>query len=236
MMKKSTIYPILIFVICLQTTVIHARKFDLVINGMGDPKADVKAVQKAVDRGGSILLKGSFDFGEKGKIEIKKDISIYGEKDAKGAPTTKIIGGLWSFHSPLPTQLPPAGQGPKITIHNIHFEGALWASISLPYIAGADIRNNKITNVKPIDNKIPYFGKDGIHRQQGIIFYPPYTLPKEYGKYQPGLISGNIIIADNLIDLSNEIPEKTGFLAQGILVVGATRALPDPQEIAFELQ
>lgn len=64
MMKKSTIYSILIFVICLQTTVIHARKFDLVINGMGDPKADVKAVQKAVDKGGSILLKGSFDFGK----------------------------------------------------------------------------------------------------------------------------------------------------------------------------
>ena len=221
-MKKSTIYSILIFVICLQTTVIHARKFGLVVNGMGDPKADVKAVQEAVDRGGSILLKGSFDFGEKGKIEITKDISIYGEKDAKGTPATKIIGGLWSFHSPLPTQLPPTGPGPKITIHNIHFEGALWASISLPYCGGADIRNNKITNVKPIDNKMPYFGKDGIHRQQGIIFYPLYTLPKEYGKYQPGLISGNIIVADNFIDLSNEAPEKT--VAQGILVVGATGA------------
>ena len=222
MKKKSTIFSIIIFMICLQATVINAAKFDLVIKGMGDPKADVKSVQKAVDQGGSILLKGTFNFGEKGKIEIIKDTIIHGEKDSEGAPATKIIGGLWSFHSPLPTQLPPTEPAPKITIHNIHFEGALWAPISLPYCAGADIRNNKINNVQPIDNKMPYFGKEGIHRQQGIIFYPPYTLPKEYGTYQPGLISGNIIVADNFIDLSNHIPEKT--IAQGILVVGATGA------------
>ena len=222
MKKISTIFSIIIFIICLKGAVINAAKFDLEIKGMGDPKADVKAVQQAVDKGGLILLKGTFNFGEKGKIEIIKDTIIHGEKDAEGAPATKIIGGLWSFHSPLPTQLPPKGPGPKITIQNIHFEGALWAPISLPYCAGADIRNIKITNVQPIDNKMPFFGKEGIHRQQGIIFYPPYTLPKEYGKYQSGLISGNIIVADNFIDLSNNIPEKT--VAQGILVVGATGA------------
>jgi hypothetical protein len=222
MKKIPTIFSIIIFISCLQGTVINAAEYGLVIKGIGDPEADVKAVQQAVDKGGLILLKGNFNFGEKGKIEIIKDTIIHGEKNAEGAPATKIIGGLWSFHSPLPAQLPPKGPGPKITIQNIHFEGALWAPISLPYCTGADIRNIKITNVKPIDNKMNYFGKDGIHRQQGIIFYPPYTLPKEYGKYYPGIITGNIIIADNFIDLENEIPEKT--VAQGVLVVGTTGA------------
>ena len=222
MKKLSIIFSIVILINCLQGTVINAAKFDLVIKGMGDPKADVRAVQKAVDQGGAILLKGAFNFGEKGKIEIRKDAIIHGEKDAEGTPATKIIGGLWSFHSPLPAQLPPTEPGPKITINNIHFEGALWAPISLPYCAGADIRNIKITNVQPIDNKMPYYGKEGIHRQQGIIFYPPYELPSSAAKYQPGLISGDIIVADNHIDLNNPIPEKT--VAQGILVVGSTGA------------
>jgi hypothetical protein len=222
MRRNATAFTMIIFVIFLQVTAIEAIGFDLVVKGTDDPKKDVSAVQQAVEQGGSILLKGTFNFGEKGKIEIINDVAIHGEKDAEGGATTKIVGGLWSFHSPLPKDLPPTGKAPKITIQNIHFEGALWAPISLPYCSGADIRSVKVTNVKPIDNKTPYFGKEGIHRQQGIIFYPPYTLPKEYGEYQPGLITGNIIIADNFIDLINPIPEKT--VAQGILVVGGTGA------------
>ena len=220
-MRKNTT-AIVIFMIFLQAAAANAIGSDLVVKGSDNPKTDVSAVQKAVDQGRSILLKGTFNFGEKGKIEITKDVAICGEKDAQGAPSTKIVGGLWPFHSPLPADLPPTRTAPKITIQHIHFDGALWAPISLPFCSGADIRSVKITNVKPIDNKMPYFGKEGIHRQQGIIFYPPYTLPKEYGKYQPGLITGNIIIADNFIDLNNQMPEKT--VAQGILVVGGTGA------------
>lgn len=213
---------IIIFIVCFQITAANAASYDSVVTGKGNPRTDVTAVQLALDNGSSVLLKGTFDFGKDGSVTITKDISIHGEIDAHGSPVTKILGGLWSFHSSLPSQLPPTEPGPKVAIYNIHFEGAFWAPVSLPYCAGADIRNNKITNVLPVDNKMPYFGKDGIHRQQGIIFYPPYTLPNEYGKYQPGLVAGNIIVSDNFIDLSNQIPQKT--VAQGILVFGATGA------------
>jgi hypothetical protein len=222
MNAKAVFFSIVLFLFCLQAIVCEASKYDLVVKGTGDPEIDVQSVQKAVDQGGTILLKGTFGFGEKGRIEITKNTIIQGEIDAKGAPVTKIVGGLWSFHSPLPTQLPPTKPGPRITIHNLHFEGALWSPVSLSYCAGAVIRNCKITNVQPIDNKRPYFGKDGIHRQQGIIFYPPYSLPEKSGKYLSGLISGDIIVADNFIDLNNQIPEKT--VAQGILIAGGTGA------------
>lgn len=222
-MKKNSIQlSLIIIMVILQTAVIHAERYDSVVTGKGDSAADIAAVQRAVDQGGSVLLKGHFDFGRGKNVSITKDVDIQGEIDESGTRTTTISGGLWSLHSPLPAILPPNRPGPKVTIRNIHFDGALWAPISLPYCSGADIINNKITNVLPIDNKMRFFGKEGVHRQQGIIFYPPYTLPNEYGKYQAGLISGNIIVTDNYIDLSNQIPEMT--VAQGILVVGATGA------------
>ena len=70
MNKKTTIFFVVLFMISLQATVINAAQFDLVITGSNDPKSDVNAVQKAVDQGGSILLLGTFNFGEKGKIVL----------------------------------------------------------------------------------------------------------------------------------------------------------------------
>jgi hypothetical protein len=178
------------------------------------------AVQKALDQGGSVLLKGTFDFGKDGKVKISKDVSIYGETNAQGAPITKIQGGFWTFQSTLPEQLPPLAPGPKIGIKGIHFEGALLSPISLPYCGGAEILNNKITKVKPVPGTV--FGKEGMYRHVGIALVPLFALPKEHQKYQPGLITGKIMIADNDIDLSNDIPEKT--MAQGVLIIGATGA------------
>jgi hypothetical protein len=221
-MKRMLIkFFIMVFIGCLQTSSMAAH-YDSVITGQGDPEADILAVRKAVDQGGAVLLKGTFDFGKNGKVHITKDINISGETDAQGDPVTKIKGGLWTFHSPLPTQLPPTEPGPMVTIRNIHFEGALWAPINLPYCGGATIVNNKITNVRPMAYEKPMFGKEGMYNQQGIIFVPLYTLPEESGIYQPGLVTGKIAVADNDIDLSTNIPEKT--MSQGVLMIGATGA------------
>jgi hypothetical protein len=197
-----------------------ADQYDSVVTGKGDPDSDIMAVQKAVDQGGSVLLKGIFDFGKDGRVKISKDVNIDGETDAQGAPVTKIQGGFWTFQSTLPEQLPPPAPGPKIGIQGIHFEGALWSPIFLPYCSGTKIINNKITKVRPIGGTV--FGKEGMYRHQGILLAPLFGLPKEHRKYQPGALTGTIIIADNDIDLSNDIPEKT--MAQGVLIIGATGA------------
>ncbi len=221
-MRREVIACFVVMFILGPHAPIMAVEYDSTITGKGDATADVAAVQKAVDQGGSILLKGVFDFGEKGRVNITKDVDIQGELDARGAPATKILGGMWTFHAPLPARLPPTAPGPKIGIRNIHFQGALWNAIHLNYSGGVDVVNNTITDVARMDTKTIYFGKEGIHRQQGIIFYPPYTLPKEHGKYMPGVITGTVTIADNHIDLSNDAPEAT--VGQGILVVGSTGA------------
>ena len=189
------------------------------IMGQNNPAVDPQAVQAAVTEGGAIVLKGTFDFGDKGMVNITKDVTIIGETNANGSPITKIKGGFWTFHSPLPPQRPPEVPGPKITIQNIHFDGALWCPIHLAYSSGATISNNKVTNLRPIPIPVPVFGKTGVFFQNAIICGTTYEQPKE-PKYQPGAFTGQLIIADNEMDMYNENPVNT--MAQGIFVIWTT--------------
>ena len=184
------------------------------VEGKNDPAVDVQAVQKAVDRGGTVLLKWRFDFGDKGSVTITKDVNVLGETDERGAPRTTIRGGHYAFHSPLTTQtLPPPG--PKITIKNIHFDGALWAPIRLAYASGVTIAGNRITGVRPH----PAPDRPQIGLQHGILVGTLLPMDRR-GQYQPGAVVGTVAIADNDIDLSTEAPTKT--MAQGIFVFGTT--------------
>ena len=122
----------------------NSYAYDSIITGQDNPELDVKAVQDAVDKGGSVLLKGMFDFGQKGQVNIKKNVEISGESDSNSNPITKIKRGFWTFHSPLPTtELPLPMPGPTIKIKNIHFDGAIWTPMHFPYISGAEISGNK---------------------------------------------------------------------------------------------
>ncbi len=201
-------------------SVSNAAAQQITIMGQNDPAADIQAVQKAVDQGGTILLKGTFDFGDKGRVNITKDVKIIGETDGGGKPVTKIKGGFWTFHSPLPSKLPPEVPGPKITIQGIHFDGAFWIPIHLAYSSGATISNNKITNVRPKSMDGPVLGKPGLNMQQGIACLSSLVQPTETRKYIPNAITGNLIIEDNDIDLTNEVPTKT--MSQGVFLIWTT--------------
>jgi hypothetical protein len=129
---------------------VHSVNAQQTVVGQDNPAVDVQAVQAAVSQGGEILLKKTFDFGEKGSVIINKDVKIVGEKAGQGVPATKIKGGTRTFFSPLPAQLPPPTPGPKIAIQNIHFDGTLAFPIHVAYCSGATITGNKITNVRPV--------------------------------------------------------------------------------------
>ena len=193
----------------------------ITIVGQNNPAIDIQAVQKAVDQGGAINLKGTFDFGNEGRVNITKDVKIIGETDNGAKPVTNIKGGFWTFHSPLPAKLPPEVPGPKITIRSINFNGALWTPVYLAYSSGATISNNKITNVRPREmGGQLIFGKPGLSMQQGIICHPGYAQTWDTRKYLPGAFTGNLIIEDNDIDLTNDVPTKT--MSQGVMVIWTT--------------
>ena len=58
---KSAVRCISVFVTFLVATgTLYA--YDSIVTGNDNPELDVKAVQEAVDKGGSVLLKGTFNF------------------------------------------------------------------------------------------------------------------------------------------------------------------------------
>lgn len=193
---------------------VHSVNAQQTVIGQDNPAVDVQAVQAAVSQGGEIVLKRTFDFGEKGSVIISKDVKIIGEKDSQGIPTTKIKGGLRTFLSPLPAQLPPRAPGPEIAIQDIHFDGTQAYPIYIAYCSGATITGNKITNVRP------FVATPKMNLSVGIMVGTNWIQPAATKKYQPGAVTGIITIVDNDLDMANDTPAKT--FGQGIFVHWAT--------------
>ena len=220
MTKKQELSLIVILILSFFIFTNHAHAYDSVITGSNNAELDVKNVQTAVNEGGSILLKGTFDFGLKGQVKINNDIEIIGESNANGDPLTKIKGGFWSFHSPLPsTELPLPGPAPKMKIKNIHFDGAIWTPMHFPYTSGAEISGNKITNVKPYAVPLKWAGGDSLFVSAGALIGTRFAHRE---KFLPGA-TGHQIFENNKVDLKCENPSKT--MSQGAFYIwtwGAT--------------
>ena len=192
---------------------VHSIGAQQTVIGQDNPAVDVQAVQAAVSQGGEVLLKGTFDFGEKGSVTINKDVKIVGEKNSQGVPITKIKGGFRTFLSPLPAQLPPQAPGPKTAIQNIHFDGSLAHPVYIAYCSGATIAGNKITNVRPFETPKMNFSA-------GILVGTHWIQPAATRKYQPGAVTGVITVSGNDLDMANDTPAKT--FGEGIFIHWAT--------------
>jgi len=212
MFKKIVIA--LLFVIGTVISAPTKAEPQTIVVGQNNSAVDIQAVQAAVDQGGTVLLKGIFDFGEKGRVTISKDVKIVGEKVSQGNPITKIRGGFQTFLSPLPAQLPPQAPGPNIGIQDIHFDGALMSPIYIAYTAGVTISGNKITNVRPL------VATPQMNVSVGIMVGTNWIQPAATRKYQPGAVTGVITIENNDLDMVNDAPAKT--FGQGIFVHWAT--------------
>jgi len=188
----------------------------------------VQAAVNAVPLGGTVILKATdeygnpkkFNFGEPftwasagsalnntRRVSITKDVKIFGEKDNKGNPLTKIKGGVLSFFSPLAASY----LAPDITIEGIHFDGAFYAPILIRYASGLKIVGTRIENVHPFavysfppnSPPVPVTFTDPIdglsHHlriQQGISIGSPFA------GYVPGALTGIIEVSDNVMDLT----------------------------------
>jgi hypothetical protein len=188
--------------------------------GTGNYLTDVKAVQQAVDQGGTIILKGRFFFGGNGSVTIKKDVQIIGEKEKD--VMAKITGGQEVFKTIIPDPYNPDVPGPKVAIQNIHFEWALRSAIDISYSSGATINGNKFSfRIYPYS----IFGKPGyfIHGIACGTF--DVFSPLQHKRYSPGAFTGNLVIKDNELDLRNSRPEET--LGIGIMISWTTGVTAD---------
>jgi hypothetical protein len=200
-----------------------------VVMGVNDPTKDVQAVQDAVDRGGTVLLKGKFNFGEKGKITIKNDIKIVGEVDGQGKPATQVNGGMWSFFSPLPSKdSPPQAPGPKISIEKIHFDGAIWTPIHIAYTSGAIISGNKITNVSPYPIPLKWAGGETLLVHAGAILGTRFFNTE---KFLPSA-TGHLVFKNNEVDIPCENPKVT--MGQGVFFIWTWGAIIEAKGNIFK--
>lgn len=179
----------------------------ITIVGQNNPAVDVPAVQAALDQGNMVRLNGTFNFGSTGSVFITKDVDILGEKG------TMVRGGRLTFNAKIPDQLPPVNPGPKVTIRDIHFDGATFAPIHLGYVRGAVVQGNKITRVMTV-NYTP-----AMDTNTGVIVGPRVLRPTSY---VPGLATGTIIIKDNEIDVTPANLLKT--MGWGVFVAWTTGA------------
>lgn len=161
---------------------------------------DVNHVQAAVNRGGVVLLKAvnasgvptAFNFGTAGpnigqssSVTVSKDVSILGEHVS--SHQTTIDGGFNTI---------TINSRVKTKISGIDFEGPFWTAINVANSTGMEITGNTIHNVIPVPVEIVATGEI-ITFADAIAFYG-YNL----STYQsdPTQISGNVLIAGNVID------------------------------------
>jgi hypothetical protein len=167
--------------------------------GQDDPAIDVGTVQAAVDQGGSVLLVGTFDFGNDGRVLLRKDVAISGEAEASSTPITTIIGGDWPFFAPAPADMPPAQRGPVISIERIHFRQPSAGAIRLVYTGGAYIRGNRVTEMqgRPLTTFLS---------RPGVLIGPRDAPITTVGSR---LVTGPIVVIDNEIHLTGPDPTIT---------------------------
>jgi hypothetical protein len=171
-----------------------------VVVGQEDPAIDVDAVQTAVDRGGSVHLLGTFDFGDDGRVLLHRDVAISCGADALGRPITTITGGDWPFCAPAPADVPPAQTGPVISIECIHFREPAGGAIHLDYAGGACIRGNEVTALRRRPS-ITFFRCAGrlIGAHDALVTITSIR----------SLITGSIVVIENEIHLADLHPPMT---------------------------
>ena len=199
-----------------------------VVVGTGNPAKDVAAVQSAVDAGGSVALRCTFDFGDQGRVRLSRDVEIVGRDGAT------IRGGFFTFLSPVPATLPPAGPGPRIVIRDLTFTGALWSPINIGYASALVVSGNRISGLRPHPLPLPNTPDGQV--QAGVLYGMAWAQAMTNRRYAPGVFSGPVTIENNVIDVRADRPAVTlgyGIYGQwtegveariaGNSVTGATR-------------
>ena len=176
----------LVLTLTLLTATSAAAQTTVVV-GKGRAAADVAAVQAAVDRGGTVYLRGAFSFDQAPvddrTILITKAVAIIGRSDARGNMPS-ISGGVIPFNIVAP--------GMRVTIEGIRVVASTAVAIRVISAAGLRIANVSIERVKPMPlPTMPESGAFGIAMGGGSI-------------------SGDVTIEKNSFDVGGTSGERSG--------------------------
>src|SRR5262245_20475597 len=173
-----------------------------VVVGTGNPKLDAPAVQAAVDRGGQVVLKGSFSFDippiNDRTVLVTKAVVISGLKEKSGAMAT-IAGGRSPFQINAP--------GLPVTIQGLRFVSPEGSAIDILAVAGLRVANCKIELVRTVLRSGGLTGSVGIRMN---LLDRATALD----------VSGKLSILDNEIDIGGSAAVRTA----GIVINQVGRA------------
>ncbi len=182
-----------------------------VVTGTGNPDVDVAAVQAAVDRGGSIVLRGRFSFdnppGMRGALPdvmatvlVSKEVSISGAWDEQGQMTT-IDGGEIPFAIEAP--------GAAVRIERLRFVRPKLFGIFAYEVSGLAIESCVMDDVQPL----PLPGvPSGLTSAVGIYVSTVLGLPTPERPGNPGNVSGKISILNNQVSAGRTADHGIGIM------------------------
>lgn len=175
----------------------YGTKRAITLVGTRDPARDTRAIQAAVDRGGTVIIQGHFSFGMPPKqpvdpllasawysaaaeIRITKPVDISGVRDARGELPT-IESGTIPFYVDAP--------GRRVTIHGLRFVRPIQAAVLVAAARELEISSSKIDGIVP---SLPGSGGIVITTRGNMSMLSPLGKPEN--------VSGHVLISDNDID------------------------------------
>jgi hypothetical protein len=190
-----------------------------VVVGTGNPNIDIPAVQNAVDRAGSIVLKGRFSFRGtplmRGRLPeltatvlVSKSVDISGTFDDRGEITT-IDGGEIPFAVEAP--------GSQIRIERLRFTNPKGYAILVTAAAGIAVESCAIEGIRVLSRRD---SPAGIEYSVGIQVASLLGLPSRDRPGEPANFSGRISIVDNSVTMGGS-PAAASEDSMGIVVVSA---------------
>lgn len=177
-----------------------------VVIGTADPAVDVPAIQAAVDQGGIVKLRGTFDFGDEGSVSVLKDVEIYGENAV-------IKNGKQTFAVGFDASLPDGGDarhqtgfvGPIVVFKELKFENALYSTIHVLATSGLRVEDCTFEDGKYYN----YYGPVGGHFS--IFISPAYAIWNDYSGV-PSNVTGDIVIQNNRWEGNSRRDDENGYI------------------------
>jgi len=200
-------------------TVAATAAAQTIVVGTGNPNIDIPAVQNAVDRAGSIVLKGRFSFRGtplmRGRLPeltatvlVSKSVDISGTFDERGEMTT-IEGGE------IPFAVEAAGS--HVRIERLRFASPKGYAILVAAAAGIAVESCAIEGVQVLSRRD---SPAGIGYSVGIQVASLFGLPNRDRPGEPANFSGRISIVDNTVTMGVS-PAGDSEDSVGITVVSA---------------
>jgi hypothetical protein len=203
-----------------------------VVVGSGDPSVDIPAVQAAVDRGGAVILRGTFSFDAtatkpiatqlssgsggqppKAEVLIAKAVSIDGWQEEDGEMAT-IERGTIPFYVNAP--------GQSVAIRGLHFVDPEADAIVVYSVQGLEVAASRIEGARPFRA-----GAQGTAQGIAVVNAGGVPLPTNAG--HPENVSGVLRIVGNDIDMTGGASLVDNTLGITVFNVGVPGAEVDVQ-------